>query len=83
MFAEARVQIGSTKRPVIPASAVVKRGKSWHAFVDVKGELQDRIVQLGPAPSKDQVSIIQGVDAGDKVVTKISDQVVDGAKVVE
>jgi membrane fusion protein (multidrug efflux system) len=83
MFAEAHVQTGTTKRPVVPADAIVKRGKVYHAFVDVKGELQDRIVQLGPAPSKDQVSILQGVAAGDKVVAKITDQVVDGAKVVE
>ena len=35
-------------RPVVPATAVVKRGKTWHAFVVVKGERRrTRIVQLG------------------------------------
>jgi hypothetical protein len=29
------------------------------------------------------VSILQGVATGDKVVAKVTDQVVDGAKVVE
>lgn len=83
MFAEARIQIDHHKHPVIPADAVVKRGKTWHAFVDVKGELEDRIVQLGAPPSKDKVSILQGVAIGEKVVAKVTPQVVDGLKVVE
>jgi membrane fusion protein, multidrug efflux system len=83
MFAEAHVTIGQTTRPVLPKEAVAKRGKTWHAFVDVKGELQDRIVQLGPAPSPTQVSIVQGVAKGDKVVAKVTDQVVDGLRVQE
>jgi membrane fusion protein (multidrug efflux system) len=83
MFAEARVQIGTTKRPVLPADAVVRRGKAWHAFVADKGELSDRIVQLGPSMDKDHVSILQGVAANEKVVAKVTDQVVDGAKVAE
>ncbi len=83
MFAEGRVVIGSKKHPVLPAEAVVKRGKTWHAFVDNKGELSDRIVQLGPEPAPHQVSIIQGLAAGEKVVSKVTDAVVDGLKVVE
>lgn len=83
MFAEAHVTIGQTPRPVLPAEAVVKRGKVWHAFVAVKGELQDRIVQVGPAAASGQVSILQGVNKGDKVVAKITEQVVDGLRVVE
>jgi membrane fusion protein, multidrug efflux system len=83
MFAEAHIKIGETMHPVLPADAVVKRGKIWHAFVDVKGELEDRIVQLGEPPAAGQVSILQGVVKGDKVVAKVTDQVVDGLKVTE
>jgi membrane fusion protein, multidrug efflux system len=83
MFAEARVTIGQVPRPVLPETAVVKRGKTWHAFVVVKGEAQDRIVQLGAKPGAGQVSIIQGVVKGDKVVAKVTDQIVDGVRVVE
>ncbi len=83
MFAEARVTIGQTVRPVLPASAVVKRGKLWHAFVVVKGEAQDRIVQLGAPPAPGQVSIAQGVVKGDQVVAKVTDQIVDGVRVAE
>jgi membrane fusion protein, multidrug efflux system len=83
MFAEAHVVIGQTPRPVLPAEALVKRGKTWHAFVAVKGELQDHIVQVGTAPEPGKVSILQGVNKGDKVVAKITDQIVDGLRVIE
>lgn len=83
MFAEAHVTVGSVPRPILPETAVVKRGKTWHAFVIVKGEAQDRIVQLGAKPGPGQVSIVQGVVKGDKVVAKVTDQVTDGVRVVE
>lgn len=83
MFAEAHVVTGQTPRPVIPAEAVVKRGKLWHAYVAVKGELQDRIVQVGAAPAPGQISILQGITKGDKVVAKVTDQITDGLRVVE
>jgi RND family efflux transporter MFP subunit len=83
MFAEAHVTIGQTPRPAVPAEAVVQRGKLWHAFVAIKGEVQDRIVQVGPPPAAGQVSILQGLNKGDKVVAKVTDQVVDGLRIVE
>jgi RND family efflux transporter MFP subunit len=82
MFAEAHVVVGQTPRPVLPAEAVIKRGKIWHAFVAVKGELHDQIVQVGPAPAG-QVSILQGVNKGDKLVAKVTDQIIDGLRVTE
>jgi membrane fusion protein (multidrug efflux system) len=81
MFAEAEVVIGHTVRPIVPATAVIKRGKLWHAFVVVDGELEDRIVQLGPSPDAAHVSIIQNLAAGDRVVTTVTDDIVDGLKV--
>ncbi len=84
MFVEAHIKVGETPRPVLPADAVVKRGRTWHAFVIKKdGEVEDRLVQLGPPPAAGQVSIVQGVAKGDKVVSKPTEQIVDGAKVVE
>jgi membrane fusion protein (multidrug efflux system) len=83
MFAEAHIKIGESPHAVLPADAVVKRGKVWHAFVDAKGELEDHIVQLGEPPGPGQVSILQGVVKGDKVVAKVTDAVVDGLKVTE
>lgn len=83
MFAEAHVTIGQTPKPIVPAEAVVKRGKLWHVFVVVKGEVQDKIVHLGPDPAPGQKSILSGVVKGDKVVAKVTDAVVDGLLVVE
>jgi len=83
MFAEATIVVGQTPRPVVPKDAVVLRGKLSHAFAVVKGEVVDRIVQVGPAASPDQVAILQGLAKGDKVITKITDQIIDGLKVAE
>lgn len=59
----------------------------WRVFVAAKGErgleLEERIVQLGPSPGKDRVSIEQGVKAGEKVVEKLDESIVDGLRVVE
>ncbi len=83
MFVEAHIKTGETPRPVLPASAVVKRGKRWHAFVIKNNEVEERLVQLGPTPGPNQVSIVDGVAKDEKVVTTINEQIVDGAKVTE
>ncbi len=67
----------------MPETAVVKRGKTWHAFVVVKGEAKDMIVQLGAKPAPGMVSIAQGINKGDKVVAKVTDQVIDGVRIAE
>ncbi len=81
MFAEAEVTIGQQTRPVLPAVAVAKRGKTSHAFVAINGELHDRIVQVGPAPAPGKVSIVRGVAKGEKVVSTVTDQIIDGLRV--
>jgi membrane fusion protein, multidrug efflux system len=70
MFAEAHLTVGQQELPVVPGTAVVQRGKTWHAYVVVKGEIEDRVVQIGPVPSPGLVAIQQGLSAGDKVVEK-------------
>jgi membrane fusion protein (multidrug efflux system) len=84
MFAEANVVTGHTPRLVLPSNALVKRGKVWHAFVAVEGELEDRIVQVGPVPEPGKRSILHGVNKGDKVVANIDEKIIrDGLKVSE
>jgi membrane fusion protein, multidrug efflux system len=83
MFIEARIQVGHTPRPVLPAAAVARRGKTWRAFVVKGGELEERVVQLGPAPGPGQVSIEQGIASGDQVVAEVTDQIIDGLVVTE
>lgn len=83
MFAEARVTVGQTTRVALPATAVVRRDKTWHAFVIRNGVIEERVVQLGPSPGPQEVSISQGIAKGEKVVTAVTAQIVDGAKVAE
>lgn len=81
MFAEAHIQVGQVTLPVVPTAAVVKRGKTWHTFVAVNGELQDRIVQLGASPAPGSVSIVRGLEKGERLVAKVTDQITDGVHV--
>jgi membrane fusion protein (multidrug efflux system) len=83
MFAEAHVTIGQVVRLVVPKTAVVQRGKGWHAFVAVGGELKDNIVQVGPSLDADRVAILQGLKKGDQIVTQVTAQIVDGLRVVQ
>ncbi|MCX5742760.1 MAG: efflux RND transporter periplasmic adaptor subunit [Proteobacteria bacterium] len=83
MFAEARVVVGQKLRPVLPASAVKLSGRTWHAYVVIKGEVVERIVQLGPEPEPGKVSIGIGIEPGERVVATITDQIIDGLRVVE
>ncbi len=83
MFAEAQVVIGQVKRPVVPEDAVDRRGKHMHVFVASKGELQDRVVQIGAATEPGKVSIVRGIDAGEHVArhAKGNPQIIDGLRI--
>jgi membrane fusion protein (multidrug efflux system) len=81
MFAEARLSVGERQLPVVPRTALVKRGASWRLFAVVKGHLEERVVQLGPSLPGDRVGIIQGLTAGEKVANPITAQVIDGLRV--
>jgi RND family efflux transporter MFP subunit len=81
MFAEARLAVGERQLPVVPKLAVVKRGSTWRAWVVVKGRLEERVVQLGPALSGDRVAILRGVTAGEKVASPVDDKITDGLRV--
>src|SRR6185369_17126954 len=83
MFVEAHIKTGDVTRPIVPKDAVAKRGKTWRAFVIKKGEVEERIVQLGPEPAPGQVSIAQGLAKGEKIVAKVTNEVVDGRAVQE
>jgi membrane fusion protein (multidrug efflux system) len=85
MFAEAHLVIGHTPRVVLPATAVVKRGKQWHAFVvDKNGTAQDRLVALAAPPAPGQVAIASSnIAKGEKVVAQVPNALDDGAPVTE
>jgi membrane fusion protein, multidrug efflux system len=81
MFAEARLAIGDAVLPIVPTTALVKRGSTWRVFVVVKGRLEERVVQVGPALSGDRTAILRGVAAGERVANPVTDQVIDGLRV--
>ncbi|CAN5687434.1 efflux RND transporter periplasmic adaptor subunit [soil metagenome] len=81
MFVEARVVVGHTMLPVLPATSVVKRGDTWHAFIVHDGAVEERIVQLGPSPAEGTVSIVQSIAPGDRVVQVITADIIDGLRV--
>ena len=83
MFVEAEVITGHTALPAIPETAVVRRGKTWHVFVVADGKLEERIVQLGAAPAQGQVSTLQNVKPGERVVANVTAQITDGLRVEE
>jgi membrane fusion protein (multidrug efflux system) len=83
MFVEAEVITGHRALPAIPETAVMKRGKAWHVFVVVDGKLEERIVQLGASPAQGQVSILQNVKSGERVVANVTAQITDGLRVEE
>jgi RND family efflux transporter MFP subunit len=74
-----RPQAGSA---AAPATAQECRG-TWRAFVVVGGELHERVVHRGPAPGPDRVAILEGVEPGEKVVERVTPDIVDGLRVVE
>jgi membrane fusion protein (multidrug efflux system) len=83
MFVQAEVITGQTRLPSVPQTAVVKRGKVWHAFVITNSKIEERIVQLGASPGTGMVSILQNINAGERVVAHVTEQITDGLRVEE
>ena len=81
MFAEAQVDLGAKPMAAVPRSALVQRGTTWRLFVVVKGHLEERVVQLGPALPGDKVSLLRGAKPGEKVAAKVTERVTDGVRV--
>lgn len=78
MFTTAHLQTGETRRPVVPRSAVVVKDDESSVFVVVEKRLQQRAVHLGAAIGEG-VAVMDGVKAGENVVTDPGPATVDGA----
>jgi len=83
MFAEADVVIGTAPHIVVPAEAVVQRGKQYAVYVIKNGEASETLVHLGPDPAPGQKAILDGVAVGQKIVAKVPPGMTDGTKVTE
>ncbi|MBI2393418.1 MAG: efflux RND transporter periplasmic adaptor subunit [Deltaproteobacteria bacterium] len=80
MFATARIALGERPAPVIPATAIRVDGTLRRVFAVVGDHLEERLVKLGE--EKDGVfEVEQGLAAGEKVVSPLTPDVRDGAKV--
>lgn len=83
MFAEAAITLAVKPMPLVPASALVKRGTTWRIFALVKGRLEERVVQRGPELPDGRVALLRGAAAGEKVAAPITEQVADGVTVAQ
>jgi membrane fusion protein, multidrug efflux system len=81
MFVTVKVTLGETKMPVVPRKALSQRGTTWRLWAVVKGHLEERVVQLGPELPGGKVAILDGAKPGEQVAAKVTEQVVDGARV--
>ena len=76
-FGRAAMPVGETSALRAPASAVVQRGQMELVFVVVNGHAQLRIVKTGKRIG-DEVELVSGVDAGERVVVDGVASLVDG-----
>jgi len=80
MFVSAELALGEQALPGVPTSAVRNDGTLRHVYVRSGDRLEDRIVQLG-AGHDNVVAVLNGVKQGEKVVTELTPDVRDGARV--
>jgi HlyD family secretion protein len=80
MFAEAELAIGERKLPIAPATALIGSAPNSHAFVVVGGVAEERVVLTG-APDGDNLTILQGLRPGERVITHPGEEIRDGVRV--
>ena len=80
LFATAHLDVGRQKLPVVPKTALKTDGDTTRLYAVVDKHAEERIVQLGPADG-DVVGVLDGVNAGERVIAKPTDQISDGVEV--
>jgi RND family efflux transporter MFP subunit len=80
-FATAQIE-ESTKRPgiLVPAAAVRTVAGTARVFVIADDRAEERVVMTGQAVG-DQIEIVSGVKAGERVASAATNQLVDGVRV--
>lgn len=81
MFAAVQLAAGTRDAPVVPLSSLVERDGRHVAFVVSNGKLEERIVQTGDVLGED-VSVLRGIVAGEKLVTTPSNELKNGQRVL-
>lgn len=80
IFGRARFQLGSRSVLAIPFAAVTERGQLQSVFVEENGFARTRLITLGDQ-AKDQVEVLSGLTAGEKVISPVPQGLADGARV--
>jgi membrane fusion protein (multidrug efflux system) len=82
MFAVVRVVLPKASATVVPEASVRLDGSLARVFVADKGQLQERIVELGTRDAQ-LVEIRRGINKGETVVSPFSVEAKDGAQVAQ
>ena len=67
MFARAHFAVGQEKKLLVPAAAVVRRSEVSAIYVVQGAQVQLRQIRLGEAASGDQIEVLAGLEAGEKI----------------
>ncbi len=81
MFASVQLAAGTQTSPIVPRRSLVERDGKLVAFVETNGRLEERIVQTGE-PLGEDISIMRGVAAGEKLVATPSEELRNGQRVL-
>ncbi|HKE13535.1 MAG TPA: efflux RND transporter periplasmic adaptor subunit [Kofleriaceae bacterium] len=85
MFVTANIEIGQRELPVVPRAALRRSGSTWRIFAVVGGAVEERIVQPAgsgePDGKGDQVALLSGARAGDRIVSPAAGELRDGMRV--
>lgn len=82
IFGRARFSLGARQVLAIPLAAVSEHGQLEAVFVAADGVARTRLITLGDQ-SADQVEVLSGLTAGEKVVVPVPQNLTDGARVQE
>jgi RND family efflux transporter MFP subunit len=80
MFATAHLELPSEPVVTVPRSALRAEGSSTRLFAVKDGRIEERIVQPG-LEREGYVAVLDGLDAGERVVIRLTEQVRDGVTV--
>ncbi|MEK7404019.1 MAG: efflux RND transporter periplasmic adaptor subunit [Acidobacteriota bacterium] len=80
VFGRALFAVGRRKVLAVPQAAVVERGQLVSVLVAEEGQARARLVTLGER-SGDQVEVLSGLNAGDRVIVPVPAALANGARV--
>lgn len=67
LFARVHFAVGSDKKLLVPAAAIVRRSEVSAVYVVAGERVQLRQIRLGEAASGDQVEVLAGLEAGERL----------------